>query len=87
MKIAGLFANSYCESTIFRMYFIFAYFVRGGFRTKIKCILKFKARQKSRSGQRLYENFMRTKGQRSPAYENMVRTEYSGSTVVDMPLS
>ena len=38
--------------------------------------------QRIPSGQRLYENFMRTKGQRSQTYANLVRTEYSGFTVV-----
>ena len=30
---------TYCKSRIFRMHFIFIYFVRGGFHTKIKCML------------------------------------------------
>ena len=71
----------YCKSRIFRMHFIFVYFVHGGFRTKIKCILKCKASQRIRTGQRLYENFMRAKGGNSPTYENLVHTKYSGFTV------
>ena len=30
-------SSSYCKSRIFRMHFIFVYFIRGGFRLKIKC--------------------------------------------------
>ena len=64
------------------MLFIFVYFVRGGFRTKFhayECdatvsFAFFK-------DQRLYENFMHTKGPRSPTYEYLVRTKYSGFTV------
>ena len=37
----------YCKSRIFRMHFIFVYFVRGGFRTKIKCILKFQSKSEN----------------------------------------
>ena len=34
----------YCKSRIFRMHFIFVYFVHGGFRTKIKCTLKIQSK-------------------------------------------
>ena len=49
-------ANQYCKSRIFRMYFIFAvfifvYFVRGGFRPKIKCVLNLQS--KAENPQRL----------------------------------
>ena len=43
--------SRYCKSRIFRMHFIFVYFVRGGFCTKIKCILKIQS--KSENPQRL----------------------------------
>ena len=56
----------YCKSRIFCRHVIFVYFVRGGFRTKIKCIRKVQSKSETiRSGQRLYENFMRTKGRRA----------------------
>ena len=35
---------NYCKSRIFRVHFIFVYFVRGGFRTKIKRILKIQSK-------------------------------------------
>ena len=38
---------SYCKSRIFRTHFIFVYFVRGGFRTKIKCILKIQCKSEN----------------------------------------
>ena len=41
MKIA------YCKSRVFRMHFIFVYFVHGGFRTKIKCILKIESKSEN----------------------------------------
>ena len=41
-----LFVPAYCKSRIFRMHVIFVYFVRDGFRTKIKCMRK--AQSKSR---------------------------------------
>ena len=31
----------------------------------------------------LYGKFMRTNGQRFPAYENLMRTKYSGFTEID----
>ena len=43
-------SSAYCKSIIFRMHFIFLYFVRGGLRTKIKCALK--GRSKSENLQR-----------------------------------
>ena len=49
---------------------------------KIHAYEKFKASQRISSGQRLYKNFMHTNGRRSPAYENLVHTKYSGFTVV-----
>ena len=48
--------------------------------TKTKCVRKVQSK-KGCSGQRLYQNFMRTKGRRSSAYENLVCTKYSGFTV------
>ena len=39
--------KTYCKSRIFRMHFIFVYFVRGGFRTKIKCILKIQSKSEN----------------------------------------
>ena len=77
----ALASSRYCESRIFRMHSIFVYFVYSVFRRIIKCVLKVKTSQRIRSGQRLYKNFMRTKGRRSPAYESLVRTNYSGFTV------
>ena len=43
---------------------------------------KFKASRRIRSGQWLYENFMRTKGWGPLAYENLVRVNYSGFTIL-----
>ena len=37
----------YCKSRIFRMHFIFVYFVRGSFRTKIKCKLKIQSKSEN----------------------------------------
>ena len=68
------------------MLFVFVYFVRGGFRTKISCVRMRCDSFIHIEGQRLYENFMRTKGQRQPAYENSLRMEYSGFTVAVLEL-
>ena len=38
---------TYCKSRMFRMHFIFVHFVRGGFRTKIKCILKIESKSEN----------------------------------------
>ena len=35
-----IFVFVYCNSRICRIHFIFVYFVRSGFRTKVKCVLK-----------------------------------------------
>ena len=73
---------NYCKSRIFRMHFIFLYFVRDGFSTKIKIHTKSsKQVRESASGQWLYENCMHTKGRRSPTYGNLVHTKYSGFAV------
>ena len=78
--------TTYCKSRIFRMLFVFVYFVRGGFRMKISCV-RMRCNCFIRiEGQRLYENFMRTKGRRSSirkccGYENLVHTKYSGFTI------
>ena len=37
----------YCKSRIFRMHFIFEYFVRSGFRTKIECVLNLQSKAKN----------------------------------------
>ena len=37
--------------------------------------------QETAASQRLYENSMRTKGQSSSTYENLVHTKFSGFTV------
>ena len=42
--------GAYCKSRIFRKHAIFVHFVRGGFRTKIKCMRK--ALSKSENPQR-----------------------------------
>ena len=39
--------TGYCKSRIFRMHFIFVYFVRSGFRTKIKCIPKIQSKSQN----------------------------------------
>ena len=41
------------------MHFIFVYFVRGGFRTKIKCIQKVQSKSEGQHSEQ-YENFMGT---------------------------
>ena len=37
----------YCKSRIFRNHVIFVYFVRGGFRTKTKCILNIQSKSEN----------------------------------------
>ena len=37
----------FCKSKMFRMHFIFVHFVRGGLRTKIKCILKIQSKSEN----------------------------------------
>ena len=69
----------YCKFRIFRMHFIIVYFACGSFRTKIECVLKGQSKSENPgSGLRLYENFIFTEGRRSPTYENLVHTKYSG---------
>ena len=70
------------EIQLFCVPFIFVYFVRGGFRTKISCKRMRCDRFIRIKDQQLYENFMRTKGRRSPTYENLERTKYSRFTVL-----
>ena len=45
---------------------------------------QFEASLTIRSGWWLYEIFVRTKGWRSPGYENIVRTKYSGFTIYEI---
>ena len=47
--------NNCCKSRIFRMLFVFVYFIRGGFRTKIPCIRVGCDRLIRIEDQRLYE--------------------------------
>ena len=70
--------SQYCKSRTFRLRFIFVYFVCGGFRTKIKCVLRLNLQSKAQNPQRLaavrevhsYERSeVTSKGRRSPANE------------------
>ena len=54
----------------FVRFLFFVYFLRDGFRTKISCVRIKCDRFICIKDQQLYENFMRTKGWRSPTYEN-----------------
>ena len=71
----------YCKSRIFRMHFIFVYFVRGGFRTKIKCTLKFQSKSENLQRSAAVRKFHANERSGSQGYENLVRTKYSGFTV------
>ena len=77
----GAYKSVYCKSRIFRMHFIFVYFVHGGFCTKIKCILKIQSKSETPQRSAAVQKFMHTKGRGSLGYENLVRTKYSGFTV------
>ena len=49
--------KKYCKSRIFRMHFIFVYFVRGSFRTKIKCIPKIQSESENPQRSAAVRNF------------------------------
>ena len=72
----------YCKSRIFRMHVIFVYFVRGGFRTKIKCMRKLKSKSENLQRPATVRKFHAYERLESPGYENWVRTKYSGFTVL-----
>ena len=73
--------SDYCKSRIFRMHFIFVYFVRSGFRTKIKCILKIQSKSANPQRSAAVRKFHAYERRGSQGYENLVRTKYSGFTV------
>ena len=53
---------AYCKSRIFRMCFVFVYFVRGSFRTEIQCVLKFYSIHGINAGQWLYQTSIKEEG-------------------------
>ena len=73
----------YCKSRIFRMHVIFVYFVRGSFRTKIKCMRKVQGKSENPQRSATVRKFHAYKSSERPGYENWVRTKYSGFTVFD----
>ena len=72
---------AYCKSRIFRMHVIFVYFVRGGFRTKIKGMQKVQSKTENLQWSATVRKFHAYERSESPEYENGVRTKYSGFTV------
>ena len=63
----------YCKSRIFRMHEIFVYFVRGGFRTKIKCMRNVQSKsenqQRSATVRKFHADVCNLRLE-SPGYEN-----------------
>ena len=76
-----IYITRYCKSRIFRMHVIFVYFVRGGFRTKIKCMRKVQSKSENPQRSATVRKFHAYERSKSPGYENWVRTKYSGFTV------
>ena len=77
----------YCKSRIFRRHVIFVYFVRGGFRTKIKCTQKVQSKSENPQRSATVRKFHVYERLESPRHENWVRTKYSGFTVNDTTFS
>ena len=71
----------FCKSRIFRMHVIFVYFVRGSFRTKVKCTRKVHSQEEHLHRSATVQKFHAYERLESPGYENWVRTKYSGFTV------
>ena len=69
------------------MHDIFVYFVRGGFRTKLKCMRKVQSKSENPQRSATVRKFHAYERSESPGYENWVRTEYSGFTVHDSEVS
>ena len=63
-------AYEYCKSRIFRMHVIFVYFVRGGFRTKIKCMRKVQSKSENPQRSATVRKFHAYETSESPGYEN-----------------
>ena len=62
--------TNYCKSRIFRMHEIFVYFVRGGFRTKIKCMRKVQSKSENQQRSATVRKFHAYERLESPGYEN-----------------
>ena len=62
--------REYCKSRIFRMHVIFVYFVRGGFRTKIKDMRKLKSKPENLQRPATVRKFHAYERLESPGYEN-----------------
>ena len=77
-----LFFFVYCKSRIFRMHVIFVYFVRSGFRTKIKFMRKVHSKSEHLHRSATVRKFRAYERLESPGYENWVCTKYSGFTVI-----
>ena len=60
----------YCKSRIFCMHEIFVYFVRGGFRTKIKCMRKVQSKSEGTQRSATVRKFHAYERSESPGYEN-----------------
>ena len=71
----------YCKSRIFRKHVIFVYFVRGGFRTKIKCMRKALSKSENPHRSATVRKFYAYEKSESLGYENWMCTKYSGFTV------
>ena len=80
-SVTGRSVSTYCKSRIFRMHVIFVYFVRGGFRTKIKCMRKVQSKSENPQRSAIVQKFHAYESSERPGYENWVRTKYSGFTV------
>ena len=63
------------------MHVIFVYFVRSGFRTKIKCTRKVQSKSENPQQSATVRKFHAYERLECPGYENWVRTKYSGFTV------
>ena len=62
--------QSYCKSRIFCRHVIFVYFVRSGFRTKIKCIPKVQSKSENPQRSATVRKFHAYERPESPGYEN-----------------
>ena len=60
----------YCKSRIFRRHVNFVYFVRGGFRTKIKCMQKIQSKAETPQRSTTVRKFHAYERSESPGYEN-----------------
>ena len=63
--------GQYCKSRIFRMHVIFVYFVRGGFRTKIKSMQKVQSKAENLQRSVTVRKFHLYERSESPGYQKM----------------